>query len=385
VPEVAVPTRVAFVTNVLAHYRVPCFARLRDRMAGVDFFLLAGDMEHRSYVLAKGEAGSPSATVLKGHSWHSPPADDRHLNDIRPIVRGDYRVIVMGGWSEPTYLLLWLWAVLTKRKVVFWIESTALETRRGGFAERVKHLLLRKATACIVPGRRAAEYCHSLGMENERVFIAPNAADRAWFSGKATRLAPERDRLRGAEKLTQFTILFVGRLVDAYKDVSTLLRSAGLLSGRGQPVTILLAGDGPDELRLRRLAAELRLGDARFLGRLNQEQLCRLYASADVLVLPSRSEPWGFVLNEGMEFGLPLVVSDAVGAGPDLVSEGENGFVFPVGHADVLADRLERLASDPALRARMGAASRRIIERFTPEAWAEGAEKAIRYAAGYGP
>ena len=88
--------------------------------------------------------------------------------------------------------------------------------------------------------------------------------------------------------------------------------------------------------------------DVRFLGNLDHEELCRYYAATDALVLPSLSEPWGFVLNEAMEFGRPLVVSDAVGAGPDLVRG--NGFVHPAGDVEALAEALEQLATDPDQR-----------------------------------
>ena len=100
------------------------------------------------------------------------------------------------------------------------------------------------------------------------------------------------------------------------------------------------------------------------------------------MVLPSRSEPWGFVLNEAMEFALPLVVSEAVGAGPDLVRAGENGLVVPVGDSPALAAALARLADDENLRRRMGRASRALIAGFTPESWARGVARAVEGVTG---
>lgn len=94
-------------------------------------------------------------------------------------------------------------------------------------------------------------------------------------------------------------------------------------------------------------------------------------------MLPSRSEPWGFVLNEAMEFGLPLVVSEAVGAAPDLVRHGENGYVVPVGNVRALTDALAELARDEELRRRMGSASRALVKGFSPEGWARGVLRAV--------
>ena len=83
-----------------------------------------------------------------------------------------------------------------------------------------------------------------------------------------------------------------------------------------------------------------------------------LYAAADVFVLPSRHDGWGLVVNEALGAGLPIVVSDRVGAGRDLVKDGENGFVFPSEDVDALASCLARLAESKALRKRFGHASR---------------------------
>ncbi|MEM7586013.1 MAG: glycosyltransferase [Acidobacteriota bacterium] len=378
----ATEQRVALVTNVLAHYRVACFQQLNERLdQRLTIYLLAGDMQHRRYVLAE-HGGELPVVTLPGWHWHQPPFDDRHINDVRPVLRDPSQTLILSAWDEPTYLLLWTWALLRRRKVIFWIESTAVDMPRGRAKEALKRLLLKKSAACMVPGQRAAAYCQQLGMSPQRIFTAPNAADRAFFRARADRLLPQRDALRQSAGLESFTVLFVGRLVEYYKGIETLISASSKLEQRGIPATLALAGEGPDEARYRQLAAEHSLGDVRFLGNLPHEELCRTYATADVLVLPSVSETWGFVLNEAMEFGCPLIVSDRVGAGPDLVHPQDNGFVFPAGDADRLANALETLARDPRLRRRMGDASRRIVTEFSPSNWAAGALEAIGAAGG---
>ncbi len=376
------PPRVALVTNILAHYRVPCFRLLADRLEGrLTIYLLTGDMAHRRYVKAHDDGNLP-VVHLRGWRWRRPPQDDRHLNDVRPILSSDWRVLILGGWNEPTHLLLWLWALARRRKIIFWVESTALDLPRTAAKEAVKRLLLKQAAACLVPGQRAGEYCHQLGVDRRRIFTAPNATDRRYFRQRADRLLPQRPELRRAAGVRRPTVLFVGRLVERYKGVESLLRAAALLEQRGTVPSLLVAGEGPDEASYRLLAGALGLTDARFLGNLDHEELCRYYAMADVLVLPSRSEPWGFVLNEGMEFGLPLVVSDRVGAGPDLVVPGDNGFTVALGDAAGLAAAVEQLSREESLRRRMGAASRRRIEGFSPRNWTDGSLEAIEAACG---
>jgi glycosyltransferase involved in cell wall biosynthesis len=90
-------------------------------------------------------------------------------------------------------------------------------------------------------------------------------------------------------------------------------------------------------------------------------ELLRLYAEADVFVLPTRADCSPVVLGEAMASGLPII-STRVAAVPEAVNDGESGFLIDCDDEEALRDRLDRLARDPALRARMGEASRRMGE-----------------------
>jgi glycosyltransferase involved in cell wall biosynthesis len=374
--------RVAIVTNVLSHYRKAAFSELVERLGErVRFFVLTQTMTHRHYVLTSDDNGLP-VTFLKGWMWRRPPYDDVHLSDIRPLHRTDPDVVILSGWSEPTFILVWLWAVLKRKPIVFWVESTERERPQSRITQWIKRLLLDRAAACIVPGERARANCLRLGMSDSRIFVAPNSADRVFFRAKADELAPHRERIREQMGLTGFTVLFVGRMVEDFKGVESLLRACAVLEKEGCSLSVILVGDGPDKRRYESVAAEEGLRRVRFLGTLDRESLCRIYSGADVFILPSRSEVWGFVLNEAMEFGLPLIVSDAVGANPDLVPSEENGTIVPVGDVGALAAALRRLMEDEALRRRMSEASRRIIEDFTPRLWAKGVLEAVDVVAG---
>jgi len=112
-------------------------------------------------------------------------------------------------------------------------------------------------------------------------------------------------------------------------------------------------------------------------------ELRNLYAASDVLVLPSIPtpmfrEPWGLVVNEAMNRGLPVIASDAVGAAAGgLVRDGGNGLVVKAGSAAALADALRRLAEDPPLRARLGGAGAEDVREFSHDAWARGFSEAL--------
>src|SRR6202012_6191064 len=110
-------------------------------------------------------------------------------------------------------------------------------------------------------------------------------------------------------------------------------------------------GDGEERARLESRAQEisqhLTLEGIRFLGFRNQPALPAFFALADVFFLPSRHEPWGLIVNEAMASGCAVIVSDEVGAHADLVTDGVEGFVFPLGNVDALTSALAPILSRP--------------------------------------
>jgi glycosyltransferase involved in cell wall biosynthesis len=149
------------------------------------------------------------------------------------------------------------------------------------------------------------------------------------------------------------------------KRAGDLIRAAAILKRFGTAFHLVMVGSGELENELRALAVEGGVGDTRFPGFVNQSELPRLYAACDIFVLPSEDEPWGLAVNEAMSAGLPVVVASEVGCVADLVRDGVNGLIFAAGDVEGLAARLRGLTADQGERARMGAASKEIIARWS--------------------
>jgi glycosyltransferase involved in cell wall biosynthesis len=130
-------------------------------------------------------------------------------------------------------------------------------------------------------------------------------------------------------------------------------------------ITLWIAGDGPLRARLERLATRLGItGRVRFLGW--REDVPRLLAAADLLVCPSLYEPLGNVVIEAWSARLPVVATASDGPA-GLIEDGESGILVPLpgsrgGGPQALADAIERVCADPALRAKLGEAGRRAYE-----------------------
>ncbi len=161
------------------------------------------------------------------------------------------------------------------------------------------------------------------------------------------------------------------------KGIDTLARA---IAATGDERLVLhVAGQGPELERLLDLCSELGLRSS-MGGNFPEDELAEQYVEADVFALLSRHEPWGVVVNEAAASGLPLVLSDRVGAAHDLLVDGENGFVVPADDVDATAAALKRLADDPELRRSMGTRSRELVRDWGYEPSVESFVAAVREA-----
>jgi glycosyltransferase involved in cell wall biosynthesis len=355
--------RILIVTEIPAPFRIPLFNALA-REHGVELqvcFLAERDPRRTHYRVYRDEFAFdevvlPGIGLRRGGRWLM-----LNRGVLRLLRRTRPDVIVAGGWNQPTFWQVLLAARLTRTPALLWVESTSRDARVGGApARRLRRLALCLAVGFVVPGRASREYLRGLGVPDERIAVAPNAVELRIFVERVDAERTDRAALCERLGLDGCVFLYVGRL-DAEKGLDILLGAM-----RDVPGTLVLIGSGPLEPELRRSAGER----VRLLGALARDELVPWYAAADVLVLPSRSEPWGMVLNEAAAAGLPLVATEAVGAAHDLIEPGGNGFRVPVDDQAALAEALRSLAADPELRAAFGRRSRELSERFRPEDWA---------------
>jgi glycosyltransferase involved in cell wall biosynthesis len=245
-------------------------------------------------------------------------------------------------------------------------ESNATDYPRKWPVERFKGLLVRKLFNCgVAGGKRASAYLRQLGISPSCIGIGYDMVDNDFFS------APSETPVEPAIVASRPYFLFVGRLAHE-KNVSGLLRVFDAYRASGGDWSLVIAGDGPLNLRLREEASMKRSASKIFfVGYKAGRELHSLYASAGCFVLPSLREPWGLVVNEAMASGLPVIVSSRCGCSDDLVLDGQNGYVFnPSSHQEFLYNLVRISKLPPAERALMGMRSREIVSYYSPQLWA---------------
>jgi glycosyltransferase involved in cell wall biosynthesis len=221
-------------------------------------------------------------------------------------------------------------------------------SRLEGYNARRADAVLTTSAYC-----RAAIRRH-YGVPPRQVRLVPEGIDLARWRELAERVPAASD---GA------TILCVARQYQR-KHVADLLRALPALRARVPRARAIVVGDGPEHAPLRRLAAELRLGDAvTFTGALPDAELEHQYRRADVFCLPSVQEGFGIVYLEAMACGLP-VVATASAAIPEVVPQGRAGLLVPPGDVGALANALAELLANADQRAAYGAYGREHVEQY---------------------
>jgi glycosyltransferase involved in cell wall biosynthesis len=180
-------------------------------------------------------------------------------------------------------------------------------------------------------------------------------------------IEPERLPPASAKSDDKVRLIFVGRL-SPEKGIAGLFEALASTTSRAD-IHLTLVGDGPLRADLEEMVTRLELSaQVTFLGRLPEQQTLVEIANKDVLVLPSFMEGLPIVLMEALALGLPVIASRVAGI-PDLVRDGETGLLFDPSNWTSLADAIDRLARDPALRRRLGEnGPRRVAEEFSVRA-----------------
>lgn len=201
------------------------------------------------------------------------------------------------------------------------------------------------------------------GMSEDRLFTFPYAVDHDFLRSRFALYAPNRIRLRQEMGITAdaFVVLGVVKFVER-EDPLTLVRAFADVYVRYPGINLILVGDGPLRSNITDFIQTANLDRVHLPGYIDYSELVKYFAVADVFVHPAIREPWGVSVNEAMVCGLPVIVSNAVGAGVDLVRPGITGSVFAAGDVSQLAREIETLALDLNITKEMGINALTVVE-----------------------
>lgn len=357
--------RIAFVTNLPTHYRRPLFEELARRF-DIDFYFTSRGRERYW----------PKEHTISHSNLHVRGSGSRA--SLWRLAHEPYACVVASLTGRLSLLIVLGAARVRRVPFVVWVgiwehPSTLFHRISRPFVK----WLYRRADAVLVYGSHVAAFIAHEAGRTTGVCIVPQAVDNDRF-----RTPPPDEQIaaaRGAFPAGALIALYIGR-VEPEKGLETLVSALP----QAPAWHLSVVGAGSNVAALRELARDLGCGHrVRFKGYVRQEELAAHLYACDVLVLPSVStptfrEPWGLVVNEAMNAGRPVLVTDAVGAAAGgLVVDGETGLVVRQGRADEIAAALHRLG-DAGRRLTLGAAGRERVQAWNYTAAADAIEATVR-------
>ena len=376
-PGRAAPVRLGVLDFHPIQYHAPLYRRLAERgRIDLDVLYLRGHGQRAHLDPGFGVPVAWNVDLLSGYDsrFLAPAALVRRVAALVRWIRS-CDVIVIYGHSDPWMLLGALACVLSRTSYL--LRGDAGPVGPGAGARRAARAVVARAVVSasaggLAVGTRNAAFYRKYG--DPPVTFAPHSVDNHRFAQDPDERGHDLLSRLGLPSTGRPVIMFCGKL-QPYKRPLDLVAAVARLP---REVTLLIVGDGPLAGRVR---AGLQPGHGVVTGFVNQAELPSYYHAADILVLPSAFEPWGLVVNEAMAAGALPVVSDGVGAAPDLVAG--LGEIYPAGDVAALADALTR-ALDRVTAPGAGLAKqlRERVDRYGIDATAAGFEQAAGQVAG---
>jgi glycosyltransferase involved in cell wall biosynthesis len=331
--------------------------------------------------------------LLDGYKWtHIPNRGNGSENFLAWRNTGLWKFIRQGkfdavishvGYVRATFWIAYLAARSVGIPFIFGTDASSIEPRDESKLKLAAKKIIWPAVfslagQVLTASSAGRDMMISLGFPADRVSMTLDTVDNDWWLAQANVANREEVRRSLGFSPHEKIILFCAKLQPWKRPMDLLPAFA---SAAIPDAKLVFAGDGAQRAELEKEAATLNIsGKVRFLGFVNQSQLPALYKSADLMVIPSRYEPFGLVVNEAMLCSCPVVASDRVGAVRDLIAHGETGYVYPCGNTLALATLLKSTLADPAQLQSIRERALQRIATWTPNASADALVEAVERA-----
>lgn len=299
---------------------------------------------------------------------------------LRNIVKNN-EMIFIGGYEQPTYILVALLCKIYKKPYVIiydGISCDRLKQKESGYKKLLKSLVIKNASYIWGNGEVSKRYFNQLfNYPKEKIYNQCLSVDGEKIKKIGEEKESVRKDIRNKLKIgnNEIVLHYSGRLVKI-KNVELILKAMKKI-GKDN-ITLLVTGGGEEEKNLRELAKKLNLKliITGFIEK--QEELFKYYYASDVFILPSIYEPWGLVVNEAMFAGLPILVSDICGCSLDLVIDNYNGYKFNPNSVDELSKKILKLIFTDDYK-NMGEKSKILIDKWNFKNSAKTFDEIIKY------
>ena len=313
-------------------------------------------------------AAGIEAGALHRHKWQAASALVELVITMR---RTQPDVVVVMGYNAETLGRIAA-RIAGVRHMINWVHNSSGLVRRGMVRSALDRMLTRWTSAYFGVAEAQRSYLvDELGHPDDKIRIVYNGVDLAQFS-----ISSDRSVLAEFGFAEHDPVVGIVARLEPEKDHVTFLRAARTVVDELQNARFLIIGDGGARVDLEALCTELQITpNVHFAG--TRDDVARLLPAIDVFALTSVSECFPISVLEAMACARPAVCS-AVGGIPEVIEDGETGYLVPPKDPQQLADRLLKLLRDPQTARRMGRAARARVEaEFDLDCSIAAAEQAI--------
>lgn len=377
--------KVALITRVCPHYVISSYQKLGQY---VDLQVFYGRGQSLTSVKNASEISGFKHTLLTTLPLTFTIGDRNYYMPIHPslifhLLSGKYDIIITEGASNILNdLWIFLFCTLTKTPLVIRDAGRIPGSHRSlqrKILDVVFNAICRHADAVLVYGDLSREYMLSIGVADEKIFVAQNTfntetaiQERMKIMGNTKILAEERQKL-GLER--KKVILYCGSLEER-KKIPNLLKALKNIQLKGRQVALLIVGDGPLRKPLETQVATLGLNNVYFLGEILSDT-AKYFMLSDILVLPG----WNTLATvEAMFYGIPVITVRRGGPEFELVKDGETGFLVEVDNIPQLEEVMLKVLQDDHLREKVRKNARSYVSRFSLDNMVKKTVEAIEYA-----
>lgn len=342
--------RITYCWTEPSGYLAACISELASR-PGVDVSLFTWET-HASAPFSSTALGRSAARVLTRSEREDAGLVDRLVSETQPDV------VFIAGWAHRPYTALLKSPRLAQAKFVMGADTPIRFDWRQRLAPLRIGGLLGRLDGVVVPGERGYQLMRYWGVPGRNITRLLYGIDYRLFS------AGSRSRF-GVQSAWPRAFLFAGRYVEV-KGLDTLLEAyRAYRQSVSDPWPLLTCGTGP---LAGLLAGEPGVTD---LGFLQPESLAQAFQRAGVFVLPSRHEPWGQVIVEAAAAGLPVICTQACGAGADTIRDFHSGLMVPTDDSGRLGTALRWMHDHADRLPEMGANAQVAAAAYGADRWAD--------------
>ena len=329
--------KVLFTTNIPSPYRIQFFNEL-SKYCELTVVYERKNAKDRDIEWLNREKINFDVKFLKGIKVGNEMAFCPEI--IKIIKKGHFDLIVVGGYSTPTGMVLINY--LKRKKVKFILNSDGGIIKEDNiFKYKIKKYFISSASAWLSTGKETTKYLKHYGAKEEEIYVYPFTSINEKDILNEPITIEQKNKVKTELGISEEKVIIsIGQFIHR-KGFDILLKAIKNVSSQ---VGVYIIGGQPTDEYIE-LKENLQLLNVHFVGFKSKDELKKYYKIADVFVLPTREDIWGLVINEALAFGLPVITTDKCVAGLELIANGKNGYIIPVDDVEALSNKINNLAN----------------------------------------